>query len=295
MPRNGSGLYTLPQAAFAPSTTILATAVNSNFSDIATALSGSISADGQTPLTGPFKFPSGSSGSPSVTFSNDGTTGLYLSAAGILGIAIAGAAGVTVQAPSASTGSGLLGAAGAVVQPIGIIQDFAGSSAPAGWFLCYGQTLASASYPELYAVIGTTYGGTSANFALPDLRGVTIAGKTNMGGSASTNLTSTYFGADPTVLGTAGGSQSHTLSTAEMPAHTHANSLTDPGHTHTLALQNTLSGTPSGGATVGGSGLSTGSSTTGVTITNASQGGGGAHAIVQPTIVLNKIIFAGRA
>lgn len=52
MPRNGSGGYTLPSAPFVPSTVADAVAVNSNFSDMATALAGSVAADGQTPWTG---------------------------------------------------------------------------------------------------------------------------------------------------------------------------------------------------------------------------------------------------
>lgn len=48
MSRNGSGTYSLPQAAFVPSKVISSTAVNSNFSDIASALSDSIAKDGQT-------------------------------------------------------------------------------------------------------------------------------------------------------------------------------------------------------------------------------------------------------
>lgn len=52
MSRNGSGTYSLPQPPFVPGTTIESTPVNSNFSDIAQALTGSVAADGQTPMTG---------------------------------------------------------------------------------------------------------------------------------------------------------------------------------------------------------------------------------------------------
>lgn len=51
MARNGSGVYSLPQAPFVSGTTISSTAVNSDFSDIATALTQSIASDGQTPIT----------------------------------------------------------------------------------------------------------------------------------------------------------------------------------------------------------------------------------------------------
>lgn len=51
MARNGSGTYSLPEAAFVYDTVISETAVNSNFSDIATALTGSLTKDGQTTPT----------------------------------------------------------------------------------------------------------------------------------------------------------------------------------------------------------------------------------------------------
>ena len=52
MPRNGSGIYTLPESPFIDGTTISAAPVNNDFSDIATAMTGSVAADGQTPMTG---------------------------------------------------------------------------------------------------------------------------------------------------------------------------------------------------------------------------------------------------
>jgi hypothetical protein len=86
MPRNGSGNYSLPQPAFVPGTVISSSAVNSDFSDIATALTGSIAADGQTPLTGPLKGVSGTVVAPSWTFASDTASGLFLLAAGSVGL-----------------------------------------------------------------------------------------------------------------------------------------------------------------------------------------------------------------
>jgi microcystin-dependent protein len=77
--------------------------------------------------------------------------------------------------------------------------------APRGWALCNGQSLPINQNQMLFSLLGTTFGGDGrVNFALPDLRGrVPI-----------------HVGADHT-LGERGGEQSHTLSTAEMPQHTH--------------------------------------------------------------------------
>lgn len=52
IPRNGAGVYSLPESPFVDGTTISAAPVNNDFSDIATALTGSVAADGQTPMTG---------------------------------------------------------------------------------------------------------------------------------------------------------------------------------------------------------------------------------------------------
>lgn len=68
MARNGSGTYSLPEAAFVFNTVIDEAAVNNNFSDIATALTGSVAKDGQTTMTGALVM-----GSNKITGLTDGT------------------------------------------------------------------------------------------------------------------------------------------------------------------------------------------------------------------------------
>jgi len=75
--------------------------------------------------------------------------------------------------------------------PAGAVIAFAGSSTPTGWLLCAGQSLLTASYAALFGAIGYTYGGSGANFSLPDLRGRVVAGKDDMGGTAANRLAST--------------------------------------------------------------------------------------------------------
>ena len=77
-----------------------------------------------------------------------------------------------------------------VIFPTGFVGNFAGPAAPPGWLLCYGQAVNQADYPGLYAVIGTTYGAGPgpATFQVPDLRGVATVGKSNMGGADRGNL-----------------------------------------------------------------------------------------------------------
>ncbi len=82
MSRDGSGNYSLPQAPFVPNTVISSTAVNSNFSDIATALTQSFSRDGQTQATGNWNLNSnriGSLGTP--VFAADAVTKAYVDSA----------------------------------------------------------------------------------------------------------------------------------------------------------------------------------------------------------------------
>lgn len=150
--------------------------------------------------------------------------------------------------------------------PTGVVLPFAGSAAPTGWLLCDGSAVSRTTYAALFTAIGTTYGSGngSTTFNLPDLGGRVPAGKE----ATATRLTTAGSGVDGATLGATGGAQTHTLTTAQMPAHTH-----------------------SGGATVlfGGTAGSTsyvgnGSATTG------SAGSGGAHNNTQPTIVLNYII-----
>ena len=176
--------------------------------------------------------------------------------------------------------------------PSGCVMPFAGATPPDGWLLCYGQAVSRTSYSDLFAAIGTTYGAGdgSTTFNLPDLRGRVAAGKDDMGGSAAGRLTSAVSGA---TLGASGGEQSHTLSTAEIPAHNHG--VNDPGHGHNA---------PGGRIVIGdasilnqswysyadGSNISPGTSANSSNISIQNAGGGGTHNNTQPTIVLNHII-----
>ena len=57
--------------------------------------------------------------------------------------------------------------------PAGVVSPYAGSSAPTGWLICDGSALSSATYPELYAAIGTNWGngdGVNTDFNIPDFR-----------------------------------------------------------------------------------------------------------------------------
>ena len=54
---------------------------------------------------------------------------------------------------------------------IGEIRLWPTATAPKGWKICDGSSLSTTTYSVLYAVIGTTYGGSSTNFYLPNFKG----------------------------------------------------------------------------------------------------------------------------
>lgn len=250
-------------------------------SDIASALTGSIAADGQTPSIGPLKATSGSPGNPSYTFQNDTQSGWYLAAPATLGLALAGVNIATLSATGLTYNGIVVGGV-----PSGSITMFAGLAAPTGWLLCAGQDVSRTGVTaDLFTAIGTAYGigdGTTT-FGIPDLRGRLVAGLDNMGGTAATRLTATTITGGATTAGNSGGEQTHALVVDELAVHTHA----DAGHVH----GNALGIVAGGGQFSGGGSLSGGSpDTDSASAVLSNTGLGTAHNNVQPTIVMNMII-----
>lgn len=136
-------------------------------------------------------------------------------------------------------------------------------------------------------------GDASTTFNLPDRRGTATFTRDDMAGTARGLLTkNTTQGIDGTKLNAIGGEQSHQLILAEIPSHTHANSLNDPSHTHTTPTGVSPSSGPVlqalASATTGTS--TTSASVTGMTITNASAGGDGIHNNIPPGSISNRLI-----
>src|SRR3954468_23228168 len=94
---------------------------------------------------------------------------------------------------------------------LGEIRMFGGNFAPRGWAFCNGQILSIAQNTALFSLLGTTYGGNGqTTFGLPDLRG-RVAVSAGQGPGLSNYS-----------LGELAGSESVTLTSANMPAHNHS-------------------------------------------------------------------------
>ena len=177
--------------------------------------------------------------------------------------------------------------------PPGAITFTGASTADVGWALLNGQAISRASNPVLFARYGVAFGGGDGvnTFALPDLRGRVVA---HVDGGIG-RLTTAGLG-EAAALAAVGGVDLRALTVAQMPAHSHV--LTDPKHSHETgaitknveAGSNEIVHRLSNYASANFFG-STESVATGITIANS--GGGQAHSIVQPTIVLNAQVKLG--
>jgi microcystin-dependent protein len=116
---------------------------------------------------------------------------------------------------------------------------FFGSTAPNSSFVFpFGQAISRSTYSALFELLSTTYGtgDGSTTFNIPDLRGRTLAGKDDMGGSAASRLTTAGGAVDGATLGAVGGSQNVALVTANLPPYTPSGSVSS-STTGTIAVQ----------------------------------------------------------
>jgi microcystin-dependent protein len=158
---------------------------------------------------------------------------------------------------------------------VGEIRIFAGNFAPAEWMFCQGQLLAISEYDVLFNLIGTTYGGDGqSTFALPDLRGRVPVHQGQLGGGGNYTIAQT------------GGVETVTLSTNQIPSHTHA-VIADNNNVTTTATDPTNNFYGNGGATELYS-VKTGALK--LFESPPSQGGSQPHENHQPYLALNFII-----
>lgn len=257
--------------------------VNEDFQDVGDALTDSLPRDGQAGMTGQFQSIDGTSGAPGISWGSDPSTGIRREGPGDMVMVCSGTDVLEIT----TAGVTVLGLAQTLV---GEVKDYAGASIPNGWFPCDGRAISRVGFAALFTALGTTWGvgnGTTT-FNIPDLQGRITA---HLDGGAG-RLTTAGGGVDGATLGAVGGTQGITLDTTMIPSHTHA--LTDPGHPHTVAVgsDGASSGTFQRSSNNSNT-QSTNSAFTGITIANT--GGGLAHKNVQPTAMVNKLIYAGVA
>jgi len=157
----------------------------------------------------------------------------------------------------------------------GVIQLFAGDTAPDGWLFCDGAAVSRTTYAVLFALIGTTFGvgDGSTTFNVPDMRGRVPVGVGQQTGGTDFALTDS------------GGEETHVLTVGELASHSH----TDTGHTHldnnaTAVIIN--GGLEAPAASAVPSVTTTGSGSANLTDTGSDD----PHNNLQPYLVLNYII-----
>lgn len=279
-------------------TVISSAAVNDDLSDIATALTGSLPRDGQAGMTGAFKAADGSTGASSITFSNELTTGFNRVGSGTIGVNVSG-----VQVGT-FTSAGWTGPISAGTVPVGAIFDYGGSTAPTLFLLAFGQTVSRTTYAALFTAYGTTYGSGDGltTFGLPDLRGRLSFGKDNMGGSTAGRLSTGNFGSSPIVLGNVGGVQSLALTATNIPTLSSSGSAsvaTSGGEFFPTTVGTNWGGPISvtgGGANsvpVLNSAIFNRNSLSGSASVTTSGTNATAFSLLNPGMIMNKIIYAG--
>ncbi|EZH76258.1 tail protein [Ectopseudomonas composti] len=127
---------------------------------------------------------------------------------------------------------------------LGEIRMVGFNFAPRGWATCQGQIMAITQNSALFALLGTIYGGNGqSTFGLPNFSGRSPVGQGNGPG-----LT-------PVTIGEMAGSENITMTTNQMPMHTHGATASAPTGTAQVAIPAATTGTtqatPSTGTVLG--------------------------------------------
>lgn len=203
-----------------------------------------------------------------------GAVDIGTTSTGVIGLKRNTAVTGTLTASGTITASGALSVVGLAtvgslsvtgncnVVPTGSIMWLAVTSNPTGWLECSGQAVSRTTYATLFTAISTAFGSGdgSTTFNVPDLRRRTMVGD---GGSGTATLANT--------TGSSGGEETHTMTTAELVAHTHT-------YTSTIDATQYLAGS-----------ISARSSTT-TSRTTDSTGSSTPFNVMQPSLVMHPLI-----
>jgi len=158
------------------------------------------------------------------------------------------------------------------IVPVGSLAPFAGGSLPSGWLLANGASVAVSAYSALFGVLGYSYGGSGANFALPDMRGRFPLGA-GQGSGLTNRVLATTTGSETTATAVTVSQQP----AFTVPAHHHGISMNtgnDGPHSHKVSTYSTP------GVQEGGTGATAFISlTTGTTDFDTTIGGTHSHTI----------------
>lgn len=292
MPRNGGGVFTLAEPPFVPNTVISSSAMNSDLSDIAAAMTASLARDGQGGMTA--VLPLFSSG---FNYVSDPNTGVRRSAADTQEIYGGGSALATIG-PTEANFAVTLKQNGAPLNFIGQVAISSLTSTPPLW-LAPGSTYSRATYAALWAVAQAeiALGNTFYNNG----NGTTTFGIAGMEGHAAVGVDTTgTILPGVTVIGASTGAATKTIAQANLPAVNFNLSINinDPGHAHTFTQADSLGGPTDTLITQGGSNVSAGSvnaSVTNITASGTAASGGSNTPlnVVQPSRAFKYIVYAG--
>jgi hypothetical protein len=165
----------------------------------------------------------------------------------------------------------------------GIVVPWGTASIPSGFLLCDGTSYDTTTYAALFAVIAYTYGGSGANFLVPDLRDKTVVGVS----SANSKALAQSIGANTvTPTGNVGGNAATTtLATTQIPSHSHNLTVRDLyscGYPQGIGRGSSISDQSAAVSNTGGG--------QGHTHTLSATFTGSANSVLQPGLVLNYII-----
>ena len=249
------------------------------------AVDGTLTVTGATTLTTVLGIASGGTGLTSFT-AGDLMYATASTTIAKLGIGTAGQVLKTntgASAPEWSTETDLC--------PVGSIIMYGAAAAPTNWLLCDGSAVNRTTYADLFSAIGTTYGAGngSSTFNVPNLQGVFPAGYDG-GSSYALAATGGATTDTPTLSGTNAGT---TLTSSQIPAHTHG------GVTTGWPSGSWTGGTGATQTAIDASGLSVASGSVNLSLENT--GGGSSHThtwtgtssavdILPPYLVVNYII-----
>jgi microcystin-dependent protein len=262
--------------------------------DALTTTAGAVTIDGDVKLTSGRTFKVNGTSVLSATALGSGVVSSSLTSVGTLASLAVGSGGLTCAGNAAVTGTlsvtgSLSSPTLSLICPVGSLVMYVAATAPSGWLLCDGSLVSRTTHSALFAVIGTSFGtgDGSTTFALPDMRGRSPIGQGTGSGLTARTLAAT------------GGTETHTLTVAQIPSHNHSGVTgscnSNASHYHNVEFCDNSANAYSrafesyGGTAVNGT-YPTQSTNTDHTHNITSEGGGGSHPNMPPWLCVSFII-----